>query len=412
MLRQPDQVAARPDGQHRSDEQGSIIVAVMIIMIVVLLSSALFVRVIGSSLLVLTRQDTSSSLAAAEAGIADALFRIDNGATATFCVSPTVSDCDHTPVPAAPGGSAPSVSYEATVNSSATTWTIDAVGSYRNMSSGVQQILTRTTKYPFALFGDSDLTFNGSAPAGFGTYDSGGAAGSENTSAAVSIGSNGTITCSGGLGTNVTSYYVQGVGGAGSSCGTSTPVTSTFPYTVPQVPPSPVPSACPVDTSGKVNVSSLLGGTYLCTTPITMPGNLSVTGPVSLYIMLDPSMYNASTSALTIAGSADINYSPSPAALPDATQLQIFSNSNGTIGNSNGSGTYTFGGIIDAPNASLTGDGCKSTYYGALVINTFTCNGGGGGHLQVYYQNQLHQLYGAWVPSAYTQVAPSAVVIH
>ena len=166
--------------------------------------------------------------------------------------------------------------------------------------------------------------------------------------------------------------------------------------------------------------TTIPAGTYLCTTPVNIKGHLQVTGMVSVYIILDPSVYGATTPALTIIRGSFVNddydycaatssppsyCTPAPD-LPNAENLQIFSNSNGTVGNDNGQGYY-FGGVIYAPAASLTGDGCKSTFYGAAVINTLTCNGGP--HLVVNYDNDLSSLYGTWTGSGYTQIPPKSI---
>lgn len=100
-------------------------------------------------------------------------------------------------------------------------------------------------------------------------------------------------------------------------------------------------------------------------------------------------------------------YSPTPD-LPSAESFEIFSNTTGTVGNDAGSG-YWFGGILYAPTASLTQNGCKSTYYGSLIINTLTCNGGP--HLTVNYDEVLQTVYGPWTVSGYTQITPSTVSI-
>jgi hypothetical protein len=131
-----------------------------------------------------------------------------------------------------------------------------------------------------------------------------------------------------------------------------------------------------------------------------------------LYDILDPSQYGQNTNAIDIVGGSQLNIGfaqdPPPAngSLPDATQLQVFTNSTGTVGDSNGgAGAYYFSGILYAPQASLTGNGCKSVYYGAAVINTLTCNGGP--NLTVYYDDQLSTIYGSWATAGYTQINPA-----
>ncbi len=80
------------------------------------------------------------------------------------------------------------------------------------------------------------------------------------------------------------------------------------------------------------------------------------------------------------------------------------SNSTGTFGNDPGNGYY-LGAVVYAPNASFTQDACKSHYYGSLVINSLTCDGGP--HLYVSYDSSLTTLYGPWAAGAYTQINPA-----
>jgi hypothetical protein len=415
----------------KRDEQGNIIVAVLIIFVLVTISSAMAYRVIGNQALVLTRQNTSAGVAAADAGISDALFRLDQGAAyegngSEFYVKntgtcSTDSRCAGTSIPGAPG-----VSYVARqVNASK--WVIEATGTVNGKIGAVQETVTRSQEYPFALFGNTSLTFNGNASAAFSTYNSSAVASSSNpnSSGSVAIGSNGTITCNGGLGSNVTAAYygTGGIGSLSSSCGT--PESFSYVYNLP-TPTAPTSSlTCPDNGNLGSGISGaptvLSAGTYLCTTPVNISGLLKVSGVVSLYIILDPTVYGSSTNALTIARNSYVNdmsdycaansgasgCSPTPD-LPNSEDLQILTNSNGTVGNDNGQG-YDFGGILYAPQASLTQDGCKSQYYGSLTINTLTCNGGP--HLYVSYDSALANLYGAWTAGDYTVISPSSVAI-
>ncbi len=405
-------------------ERGSIIIALTIIMVLVLVGSAVAVRVIGAQLVVVSRQNTSAAVEAANAGIADALFRLDQGTVGTgtgsyFCVKANDTNCAAGSLPGNPG-----VSYLANeVNSS--DWTIQATATVNGQKAAVQETVTRTVVYPYALFGNTALNFNGNASAAFSTYDDTKKASSSNpdSTGQVSIGSNGTITCNGGLGSNVTSIYYGGIGSLSSSCGTPQSVSTSYPLPAPTAPASSL--GCPNSGNLGSGISggptTLTPGTYLCTQPVTINGLLNVSGSVSLYIILDPATYNSGTNALTITRGSYVNdmsdYCAAnsgasgcapPPDLPTAANLQILSNSNGYVGNDNGQG-YDFGGILYAPQAQLTEDGCKSQYYGSLVINTLTCNGGP--HLSVSYDGELSSVVGAWAPSGYLQINPSSVSI-
>jgi Tfp pilus assembly protein PilX len=419
---------ATSDPCGRDRDGGSIIVALTVIMVLMLIASAMAARVIGAQMIVVARQNGSSAVEAADAGVADALFRLDQGTAETgsggyFCVNANDTNCVAGSVPGTPG-----VSYVARQNS-ATKWTIQSLATIRGQSAAVQQTVIRTPAFPYALFGNTSLTFNGNATGSFSTYNDAATSSSTNpnTNGAVSIGSNGTITCGGGIGSNVTTVYYGGVGSLGSSCGNPQSVSTPYPLPPPTAPTSN--QGCPNDGqlgSGFSGAPSTLGSAgsdtvYVCNQPVTISGLLNVSGTVSFYIMLDPSVYNSSTNVLTIAPSSYVNdmsdycaansgasgCSPTPD-LPVATSLQIYTNSNGTVGNDNGQG-YGFGGILYAPQASLTQDGCKSQYYGALVINTLTCNGGP--HLYVSYDSALSTFYGPWSANNYLEINPSSVTI-
>jgi hypothetical protein len=146
-----------------------------------------------------------------------------------------------------------------------------------------------------------------------------------------------------------------------------------------------------------------------------------VTGQVKLYVILDPSLYGPGTTAITITSGSYVNdqsdycaanigaagCTPTPD-LPSAQSFEVFSNTTGSVGGYSGSG-YWLGGILYAPTASLTQDGCKSVYYGSLIISTLTCDGGP--HLTINYDNALQTVYGPWFVSGYTQISPSLVSI-
>jgi len=137
---------------------------------------------------------------------------------------------------------------------------------------------------------------------------------------------------------------------------------------------------------------------------------------VQLYVIL-PSPLSSSTNAVYIASGSyindaydQLNCASDPqlsCSLPVASDFEIFTNSNGTVGDSNGTG-YFFGGILYAPAASLTEDGCKSHYYGSVVVYAFTCNGAP--NFSFSYDNAELTDYGAWTQGTYSQVPPSRVV--
>ena len=450
---------------RRYDDRGNIIVAITVIMVLFSLCSVAAVRTVGNEQVVSNRQNNFTGIASADAGIADALFRLDQGTSGTgtgtyFCSNSSDAHCTISSVAGAPG-----VTYVARQIDSAD-WTIQAEGMINGVYGAIQEKAVRTSRYHFALFGNTGLDFSGHNTAGFGTYSGNQpeSASNPNTSGPVAVGSNGNIDCHGGLPSNVTAVYYSKGGAVSGGCSSSANP-SLYKVPAPQAPASGSYQGCP--NSGQLGSNftggaSLAPGTYLCTQPITISGTLSIGGAFSngenpsdtsnssdtdacdptgfnydtdgdiacVYVILDLGTYGPATNAITIstgntdtcpppgttvAGSSscaniDPNLTPPPGTgnppLPDAEQLQILTNSNGGVGNSNGHGFY-FGGILYAPQAQLTANGCKSTFYGAAVINTLFCHGSP--NFSVYYDSDLGSLYGSWATTGFTQIPPSTV---
>ena len=430
----------------RRDERGSLVVALSVIMVLVLLSSLIFVRVIGEDQLVSARQNTYAGVSGANAGLSDALFQLDQGNTGsgTICLNAVnSSDPNCTIHVTASNPQLTGVSYVAKeVSSGPLTgqqWTVQAIGNAQTgMKGAVQETLTRTSLFPFALFGKTSLTFTGNATNNFGTYTPGDYGDSNFTICPNSvtnppcllIGSDGSVNCTpNGSPLSVTGvYFNTGSGGGSDSCGT--PQSQNTTYNVPD-PTAPTPPAgspaytCP--NGGQLGAgngyATIPPGTYVCTSPISISGNLAVdssttdSNPVKIYVILGGSGA-ANTTSTTFAMIAmdsqintDIPYSsganPSGYSLPDPQLFQLYTNSVGVL-DVNGAHGFVYGGILDAPEASLTTNGCKSYFYGAAIINTYTCHGGP--NLGIFYDTQLSQDYGPWQVSGYQQVNPASVL--
>jgi hypothetical protein len=275
----------------------------------------------------------------------------------------------------------------------------------------VQETATHGQLYPFSIFGKTKLDFNGNSGVGFATYDPTQPAGpnNPNSSGGVSVGSNGTITCNvQGLGQNVAvDYYGSGgVGGCAggpppNGCSAGNQYCNTY-YLAPVTPPAS--GSCLNNGSWGSGIAGaptvLPAGTYVCNGTVTISGTLTVNGPVTVYIT------GTAATALDIVAGSYVN-DPVPN-LPTSKNLQILTNSSGQFGDSNGQAFY-LGAIVYAPNATMTGDACKSVFYGALVINQDTCNGSP--HLTINYDNSLSGLYGPWTASNYAVINPQGVHI-
>ena len=439
------------------DERGSLIVALAIIFVLVLLLAAIGNEVIGGQLNVVSKSHASASVSAADAGLADALFQLDQLSPATgssFCLDASGTGVIGGATCAKATGGLSGVAYIARPNdASGTVWTIRSKAQVNGIWGAVSEQVEYSEMYAFAIFGTGGLDFNGSASTLGGytetpssssnpdisTSDCTGSGSTASGASCIQVGSNGPIKCAGGLPTNVSEVYYTGGGGA-SKCSEPVPNGSKNNPTIPSAPTSGAPLTCPgvktTDASGDTiyelgsgfaaaqaaGWGTIPAGTYYCqNAAIAISGILNVSGQVQLYTILDASTDNAFISnglqTLNIAGGSEVNTGfsatsglpPSNTTLPVASNFQFLSNTTGTVGNANGGGTsgpYTFGGVIYAPNGNLTGNGCKSVYFGSLVINTLTCNGGP--HLQVYYDNALKSVYGPPTVTGYSQVNPAS----
>lgn len=427
---------------RRRDERGSLIVVMTVIIIVVMLSTLLFVRVVGNQQIIIGRQSAYAGVSGADAGLSDALFRLDQGSTdapntGIMCLNgrnPADPNCTVTATPELSG-----VSYVArtvpagTTPAEASQWVVQALGNAQTGERGaVQETLNRTSLYPFALFGKKSLSFTGNTTSGdFASYSPGApgvgtftpCSNTNPTPACVAIGTDGSISCSGPSPLSVQGVFYNNGSGGGDSCGTPQPENTN--YALPDPVPPANPGACPNNGMlGAGNgVPTLDPGVYLCTTPVTINGNLqdtSTTYPVQLYVMLPSGSNTSSTTFLNMSNAPSVNTTltatqinssdfPQDYTMPDAQMFQIFTNSVGNLDTNGVSNSFVYAGIIYAPDASMTANGCKNYYFGSAIINTYTCHGGP--NLGFYYDSSLQYDFGGWQVGSYQQINPSAVSI-
>lgn len=419
---------------HRSD-RGNIIVAVMIIVVLVTISSALLYRVVGDARLVVAQQNTSIATAAADAAVADAMFRIDQGQVgadprtpAVFCVKAGDANCVASSITGAPG-----ISYVArqTTIDHGRKWTIDALATSGTRTGAVQQTETKNQEFPFAIFSHYLTDINGTSGGCCDVYNSSTSTTFNNTDP-IYFGTDHSIVCSGGTGSNVyLEYYDGSTPNCGAGGANTTATTSSYPF--PSTNPPSQNSGCPWAPGGTgngvISAATTIGpgtnGPYVCTTLTIGPNNTAVnvtlSGPVVIY--LNPTSPGTD---LTIGGGSYVNDPwdaksctaiSATCQLPVASNLVIYDNAPYTSdttplygdGNSNGNGGYFFGGVIYGPNAGMTGDGCKSTYYGSVNLDDITCNGGP--HFQVHYDEGLSTVTSSWTAGQYTVLNPNQVSI-
>jgi hypothetical protein len=386
---------------HRSserDERGSVVIAVTVIMILVLLSLTVLARTLTGLASVRQNQDFSASLAQADAALSDALFRIDQfGANdiSSFCVG-NDAKCFPTSLPAAAAGS-----YKA-VKVDSNTFMVTALGKVNNRPHAIQATVVRSELYPFALFGNGDVTFNGN---GSGTIQATFPDGSADPNRIADTGSNATVTCNSGAaeGDQQVSYKnswkscpVQ-ISGVGSYIPKDPVLAAGCPspnINVPPVPCLPATGVLPCPSGGVFGGSGrITAGTYLCTGNISFsPGeDITVNGAVKIFVIPTTGTANVELADSTINSGGD------------PRNFSLYLAAAGTIDTGHGSHAATITGTIWAPSANITTNGCDMALTGALVIGIYTCNGGP--NLIINYDSRLQTLVGQnWLVANYGEI--------
>ncbi|MEA3077513.1 MAG: hypothetical protein QOF60_2421 [Actinomycetota bacterium] len=398
----------------KRDEQGSMIIALTVIMVLGALAVTVTARTLSGQDSARRNQEFSGALGVADAGVSDALFRVDqlgNGAPpATFCVGGSVN-CT---VQSLPGSVA--AQYVATKIDDFHV-RVRSKGLVNGVPHAVEAILVRDQLYPFALFGDASLTFNGSSN---GTIYSVDASGATVTTPSADAGSNGSITCNSN--SHPASHHIVYPGGS-SNCPDRIDLTGSYKPKDPVVgcpapvntPPTPcVPptaQACPA-VSGVIP-AVLNPGQYLCTSTISFGPTFQVGTPSSpanggvVEIFVIPP---AGSTADVYFNGSDLNVNPVGNIEGDPTKFRVYLAGHGIVDPGNGSNAGRWVGIIYAPSSDMTSNGCKADWRGALTFHTATCNGGP--NLRVRYDSRVAALTQQnWSVHDYREIPSTQVVL-
>jgi hypothetical protein len=365
-------------------------------------------------------QDFSAALASADAGVSDALFRFDQLGTApaaTFCVGANAA-CT---VASVPGN--PTVQYTARrVNDN--TYTVLSKGIINGQPHAVQATVTRSYLYPFAIFAKTSITFNGNTgnynPAnGNGPVETVDPSGNVVTIPAADVATNGQITCNG---SNSPAHNQDYFKNGGTSCSNANLLPGSYNplnpvLTCPAAPNTPttpclptVHNACPAFNG--VLPALLAPGAYYCSqtdlasagNTLSFPSTFTVSagaangGVVEIYVI--PT--NNTSLTLSLAD-ATVNSGGDP------TKLRVYL-AGGAVDPGQGAHSTDFTGILYAPNAQERNPSCDANWRGAVVVNTFTCNGGP--HLQAQYDTRVQSLtQSSWLVSNYTEIPSNQVTL-
>jgi len=312
-----------------------------VLMILTFLSMAVLARSTASLVNVRRTQNFSAALAAADAGLSDALYQIDQGQAATFTGSATVA--------------AGTFDYTAT-KVDADTWSVFSKGTLQAANHAIKAIVSREIVYPYAIFTDQDLTFNGNGGQNITSYNSN--TGATNTHHA-GIGSNHAVTINGGGGGDEQDFYTPN--GSCSGCPNGSSKKGPRTLDPPEVPDTYQP--CPTNGvfSGTVNGGD--GLTYLCNQNVTFSGTVTVANPpLEIYVGNGYSVNIADATVNAGTGSKGKDF-------------ELQKAGTGTFNVGTGSHAGTVHGIVYAPSTDVTVDGGQSFVDGSLTLNQLRING-------------------------------------
>jgi hypothetical protein len=368
----------------RTEDGATLIIAMMVMLILATLSLAVLSRTLSSMAFIRNGQDYDAALAAADAGLSDALYKIDQNAPATWT----------SPVTTAGSGT---YQYKA-IKKSDTEYEVRSIGEVGGSKHGVRAKVTRTAKYPYVLFSKQDLTFNGNSTLNLYSFLVLGGP----TTGQAHVGSNGKIIVNSGKGAGDSQHFYAPNGGC---IGCPNPVEhKEGPYAVEPVKAPASHSGCPaVNVSGTWTIAGVVNpGTYVCTVDVTFTGTVSVSGnsPFILYLV----RANASSAYPRLdIGNAIIN------PLGTSRNFQILKEGDGVldVGVGNTSATLSYNGIMYAPESTVVINGGKY-WVGSWTVNKVTINGGP--NINIGYDLDLETYLGIdWKVSRYAEVSSASI---
>jgi hypothetical protein len=320
-------------------EEGSIAVAMTVMLVLSNLSVAVLARALVSLSQVRRSQDFVGALPVADGGLSDALFRLDQATPPTLTGTGAV-------------GSG-SFKYVAT-RLEADRYLVQVKGTVGKSAHAIEATVTRRERFPYALFSNQGLTFNGQGTSNIYSVN---AAGGAHTGQA-RVGSNRAIVINSGAGGgDYQDYYSP----AGSCIGCPNPVLQPGPYRIePVVMPSGPTQACPPAGVFAGAVNGLAGVPYVCDQNASFVGTVTVINPPAV-------VYIAANRTLTMSD-AVVNQGGAGA------DLQIFKAGTGALDVGNGAHAAHVTAVLNAPQTELVINGGEA-WLGSVVVNSVKFNG-------------------------------------
>lgn len=370
---------------HDSESGAALIMSVIVMTILVTLSVAVLGRTLSVLNFVRSGQDFDAALAAADAGVADALFKIDQAAPANWTAT----------------GATGSGSFEYWATKlSESQYVVASVGRVGKSKHGVQVRVDRSAQFPYALFSRGPLHLDGSTSAGnvkIGFYALAGAGD-------IRVGSNSTVVCNGTLPPDLYVDWFQ----TQSECAAATQAKLDKPRDLTIRTPPPPPGNtdpnwenCPTDGifTGVINGAD---GPFVCRRSVTFSGAVDAASsgpPVQVYVA---PRYNADGTTTTYPldmSSAVVNTTQS------AARFQVYKVGAQPISH-NATTELTFRGVLFAPDTAMTINGGHLSWAGSITVGQLKVNGAP--NMQIGYDFDLATYLGPdWKVSRYREI-PSA----
>ena len=327
------------------EERGSLVIALAVVVVLSSLALAVIVRTVEAVANARVTQDQAAATAAADAGLADASFALDNW------IPPAAA-------PTSGSGTIGAGSYQWTATSTDDFHVdIKSIGTVNGRTHQIDASASRPSAWPWVLATNSSLVIDGP-----GTVSP-----AADPAAPAHLGAGGALVLRNGAQGGAEQDLL---GPAASCAGCSNPVVepSTVTFSDAVVPPAPLP--CPTTP-----VTSLSSGVYLCRGTLTLTGPVTVSAsagsPAVIYLEGGPDLATLDLSASTINTGGD------------PSDLIVHVVGPGVVIPGDGSSATDFTGVIDAPHSSLrSGDGtspCQLSLTGAMVVGSFSCTAAVGG---------------------------------
>jgi hypothetical protein len=405
----------------RDDDAGAALIMAVIVMVVL---TSLSLAVLGRTLSVMTGvragQDYDGALAAADAGLADALFKIDQEARPSWQAESAA-------------GASLKFKYWAQKNSDSE-YVVTSIGFKGKAKHALQARVNRTAQFPYALFSRAPLTLDGTASAGSNKIAFSMYAGTGN----VRVGSNSTVVCNGGLPYNVVVdwYAAQSecAGGAGvnkletprdltikepppptASSGVNwenCPASGVFGAASTVVNIAGTPTTVPTSITNPVFISGS-AGPYVCRRNVTFVGTMvpNPTEPeVKIYVLPRTNADGSKTNYSVDMSTALINPVPNVVGLTgqSATRFQLYKVGAEPLLH-NPVDDLSFRGVLFAPDTPITINGGNVQWAGSITMGQMVVNGTP--NLKILYDNDLATYLGPdWRVSRYREISSAGAV--